>query len=164
MTDEDESMIMTRLTPDEKAAVNRPAVQELVTALRSGLYQQGMRRLMQFDNDGVIKYCCLGVACLVAQNRGVALEVLATISETSPSHVVQLMVRDAGGNTSGSLLPLAVRRYFGFTNDNPPLLTELEGRDQLVAAAIANDELDMDLRAIADAFERTYLSDEVSGD
>ncbi len=36
---------------------------EWLTALRSGLYKQGKNLLV--DDNG--KYCCLGVACLVAQ-------------------------------------------------------------------------------------------------
>lgn len=40
-----------------------------VKALRSGNYKQGSHTLKERHSDGVIKYCCLGVACEVAEAK-----------------------------------------------------------------------------------------------
>lgn len=45
---------------------NPEAVKKWVAALRSGEFKQGSKRLK--DDD---KYCCLGVACVLAKREGV---------------------------------------------------------------------------------------------
>jgi hypothetical protein len=40
-----------------------------LAALRSGEYEQGQNRLKYRDHDGVVRHCCLGVLCDVADPR-----------------------------------------------------------------------------------------------
>lgn len=52
-----------------------PAVKELwLTALRSGKYTQGRRRLKRTYADGHKEHCCLGVLCEIASAVGIATE------------------------------------------------------------------------------------------
>lgn len=46
------------LTPEQVANVEK-----WIAALRSGKYAQGSMRLCVFGNDGIDRYCCMGVAC-----------------------------------------------------------------------------------------------------
>lgn len=93
------------------AAENRKL---LVTALRSGKYQQGYHALemVHFDDDGneVHEFCCLGVACRVAADNGVPVNPLA-LSEPdaeTKDHVVSF-------NGETGVLPEVVREWYGFT-------------------------------------------------
>ncbi len=49
--------------------MNLDAKQKWVAALRSGEFRQGLNRLQTGDDDDA--YCCLGVACIVAEREGV---------------------------------------------------------------------------------------------
>lgn len=44
---------------------------ELVKRLRSGNYIQGQEKLSLMDKDGEQKFCCLGVLCEIAVERGI---------------------------------------------------------------------------------------------
>ena len=47
-----------------------PRQKQLVDALRSGKFMQGTERLQSFIGDGA-EYCCLGVACKVAEKNNI---------------------------------------------------------------------------------------------
>lgn len=149
------------LSRDQLSAVNRSAVRHLVAELRSGTYRQGYSRLIQIGPHEEISYCCLGVACLLAKQLGVRLEITIGVSESHPGSITTIQVRDQDGRSTGSVLPPAVAKFFGFPHENPPVLVDDQViGEHLVSASVANDELRMDFAAIADAFERTYLSDD----
>jgi hypothetical protein len=48
--------------------------QKWVEALRSGKFKQGIGQLEQVDDEGNSFYCCLGVACVIAEENGVEVE------------------------------------------------------------------------------------------
>jgi hypothetical protein len=50
---------------------NKPAIRRWVDALRSGEFEQTQGQLGKVGQDGVKRYCCLGVACEVAAQEGV---------------------------------------------------------------------------------------------
>lgn len=76
---------------------------ELVAALRSGEYEQGTMRLK--DRDGC--YCCLGVACHISGLGEYGEDV-----SSGPRFYSNL--NEYGRLGDESLLPIAVRDYFGF--------------------------------------------------
>lgn len=51
-----------------------PNVEKWLEALESGEYEQG-RTYLHTKENGVEEYCCLGVACEVAQANGIELKV-----------------------------------------------------------------------------------------
>lgn len=64
------------------ATPNKEMIRQWVTALRSGRYTQGIGRLAVDGDDGVTRYCCLGVACdLFGQQVGIT----ETVREDSSS-------------------------------------------------------------------------------
>lgn len=50
--------------------MNKIYKQPWVDALRSGKYEQTTGELVRKGNDGVVKYCCLGVLQLVCKGMG----------------------------------------------------------------------------------------------
>lgn len=126
--------------------VNKERVTLLVTALRSGDYEQGQGMLHHVPDN---TWCCLGVACDIARKNG--LEIETAIFSGS----------ERFGNT-GSDLPPKVRDWYGFTTSNPDL--KLAG-GQFATAVRLNDSPryhgeESTFAGIADAFERTYLQPE----
>ena len=119
-------------------------VKLLVAALRSKKYRQGKYGLSKYSRTAKRrKLCCLGVACEVARQNGLALRV----------HT------DAAGwryyDDSHAVLPQIVRDWFGFDRSDPLLQNETYA-DPVNASAL-NDNLNYKFPQIADAFERTYL-------
>src|SRR4029077_12689635 len=53
--------------------MNKENMNKWIEALRSGTYKQGNMYLHMCTEDGVHKYCCLGVACEVAIENGVEI-------------------------------------------------------------------------------------------
>lgn len=84
---------------------------ELVSALRSGEYKQG-KFYLEKDN----KFCCLGVACKVAQKNGIKIncneygQLIGRTLRTQPEVVKYFNIDPAGNN-------------FIDPNDNLPLFT-----------------------------------------
>lgn len=52
-------------------SMNADIKAELVKRLRSGDYKQGQEKLAAQGKDGVKRYCCLGVLCEIAVERGI---------------------------------------------------------------------------------------------
>ena len=118
-------------------------VRLLIAALRSKKYRQGKYGLSKYSRtEKRRKLCCLGVACEVARQNGLALKI----------HT------DASGwlyyDDSHAVLPQIVRDWFGFDKQDPDLDTET---GNISTASGLNDNLDYKFPQIADAFERTYL-------
>jgi hypothetical protein len=126
-----------------KPRVNRPAVAEWVTALRSGDYKQGHNQLGVQYADGRAEYCCLGVACEIFTER---LKLDRTVSPSSGR------IRY---NDNGDVLPSAVMTHLGFTMSNPEVWQDDQGFT--VDLAQLNDDLGMSFAGIADVIEREFL-------
>lgn len=143
---------------------NKENIRLLVEALRSGEYHQGNRVLGRpgLDNSPDT-FCCLGVACEVAIKAGIPLQrrtgginghVNIFIYEAEPNE--EAPTNQQGSDTRGVYLHPLAQEFFGLTDYNPNLVQASGG---IATAAIMNDSHGADFLAIADAFERTYLTD-----
>lgn len=132
---------------NELAKPNRPAIEKLVAALRSREFSQGRGALA--DKQG--NYCCLGVACeLFRRDTG---EGRWTDSSGSVKDY------EVGEYEGDGVLPRPVQEYYGFSLDDPRLITVIaEETDHYenVCAASLNDE-GKTFAEIADLFEAYYL-------
>lgn len=127
-----------------------------IAALRSGKFLQGTGNLKKLS-EGVLRYCCLGVACEVAVASGLAVD-LTEFTSYGP----------AGRNTgtavcyrfdsNGATLPLRVMDWFGFTDDDP-VIESCEG--YTLSAIRANDTKKLPFDLIADLVEAYYLPEDV---
>lgn len=132
MTDE------PRMDPEVRA--------EWVRRLRSGDYRQGTGELRTTtDVDDDVRYCCLGVLCEVARDRGIVSYDRTTLGYRSTA--------DPREGSYGGVLPPVVRawaglRHLGHAAEDPPV-----GGKPL---SFWNDGLSVDQRDfawIADAIE-----------
>jgi len=124
----------------------RTRIKLLVDALRSGKYQQGRECLQRND-----KFCCLGVACDVyhlhtGEGRWIPNDQAGGRKDFSAG-----MIAGYGLDIHGTALPHAVSRWFGFVGSNPGI--------NGATAITYNDQMQASFDEIADAFERTYLTD-----
>lgn len=126
-------------------AVDKERVRLLVDALRSGEYVQG-RGSLAHRHLNEVRYCCLGVACEVAMKNGLAVD------KTANTDVFR---QDIFYDGESGVLPRTVMDWYGFNSSNPPLLNNGLG---MLAASAMNDSMGEDFPAIANAFEKTYLS------
>jgi hypothetical protein len=119
-----------------------------VDGLRSGQFAQGQMRLTRINEDGNQFDCCMGVACKVAVNNGVEVEVVED----------EISVMYDGEE---EFLPLSVQDWLGFEGHNPVLDPNPDSHesapDGLLHAAEANDDKKWTFEQIADALERVYL-------
>jgi hypothetical protein len=122
--------------------VNREAVAEWVAALRSGEYTQGTGALKQ-DNEQGTRHCCLGVACEVFAER---LGLTERVSQAG-THLFD--------NFEGNLPP-DVQAHLGLHGASPYVNTS-PGKE--VSLVRMNDDCGKTFAEIADAIERTYLTD-----
>jgi hypothetical protein len=108
----------------------------LAEALESGRYEQGDGWLERHDGE-VSRFCCLGVACRVAQANGVELiEGMSGVDGEGVSF--------DGHDTE---LPDKVQDWFGFqTHSGAFLGMEIDGHGSLIGL---NDSGDYDFPAIA---------------
>lgn len=159
--------------------VDKARVKLLVDALRSGEFEQGHGYL----NRGG-KQCCLGVGCIIAMRNGA--EVSAAEDYDTPVSYYDRTKFGRYEDLSETHLPHVVRDWYGFDSHNPPLHLTREQFDTLVStgrmsefaintfdstleaegfveldATYCNDDLHMTFAEIADAFERTYLTEEI---
>ena len=131
--------------------VRRNRVELLVKALESGDYEQtnGTLHRKMFGRDF---YCCLGVACRVAQNNGADVTVEYDEDE--------FRFRFDG---EPAVLPESVRDWYGFPNENPHILVWDEDYEELgtYTATKANDSVGLSFEEIAKGFRRTYLGETI---
>jgi len=126
--------------------VNREHLLLFTAALRSGEFEQGRGRLRVGKGDDAT-YCCLGVATIIAHRNGCPI---------SDEELEDILLKDSN-------LPDAVMEFYGLDSPNPGLkrLVPDPTCDRPMTSAIgANDDHGWTFDVIADAFERTYLSDE----
>lgn len=117
-------------------------VKLLIAALRSKKYRQGKYGLSKYSRtEKRRKLCCLGVACEVARQNGLALKI----------HTDGAGWRHYDG--SHAVLPQSVREWFGFEKADPNLIPS----DDVAYTASGLNDHNYNFAQIADAFERTYL-------
>jgi hypothetical protein len=122
--------------------LNRENIRLWVDALRSGEYEQGR---MVLASKG--KYCCLGVACEVAIRNGVKMKVHHGVVTHYDKHRADL--------------PPAVVDWLGLAAHSPSVdIVVGDGMERQYLTEL-NDLVEMPFAEIADAIERTYLSDHV---
>lgn len=137
---------------------NLPRIRLLIDALRSGNFKQGTGSLesWEINEDGRVnpRNCCLGVACRVALQNGLDLDV--SIWSATPE--ITMFDGEVG------YLPSSVVDWYGFSNMNPALKTpDLEF--SLMCASTLNDSQQKNFNdsrqknfdEIAHYFELTYF-------
>lgn len=127
--------------------VNRERIQLLVDALRSGEFRQTKGQLARNGS-----YCCLGVACVVAQRHG-----LNTLRDWTDESGTVFFGTDLD-EPAHELLPDSVKNWYGFSFNDPEVDRDDDERDGLTTAVDFNDA-GKNFNWIADAFERTFLRD-----
>lgn len=132
------------LTEEQKGRIRK-----LVEYLRTTKRKQGRGILAQRTNKS-IKYCCLGLACELAMAEGLPIE----RTRTYPNAAAYQYGTDK--SLSSSVLPQVVREWYGFSRFDP-ILSDEDGFAN--TASGLNDDSKYNFKRIADAFERTYLSE-----
>lgn len=142
---------------------NTENMRKFVEALRSGKYRQGQKRLEKSSN-GKTYNCCLGVACRVAMADGLNLTTNVGTSAMTDDTMTSF-------NLDTAFMPGAVADWLGLdcqaeSDDlsdgcvnNPGILVNYGDEPKLIAATTLNDTHNSSFSVIADAFERTYLTD-----
>lgn len=161
-----------------RANPNISRVWLLVGALRSGLYEKGRERLHKIitttaeDGTATVRdeWCCLGVGSDAYARFGGSME-----RETRPFIYDERGpgVEEERFNGDGSFLDPEVMEWFGFTGDNPYLIFEgdtytaselndcgVRMRDD--RGRLVEGRRQVSFEEIAQAFEDTYLKEEVS--
>lgn len=123
-------------------SANKDRVQLLVDRLRSGQDEQATGAL----NDGVGK-CCLGVACEVARENGLAL-----YKDVLPAYEGTVLY-----DGEESVLPESVREWFGFESDDP--FVHGDADDSVPTFAMVNDDFGLPFEDIAILFEDKYIKE-----
>ena len=133
--------------------LQRKRVEKWVAALRSGKYKQGKEALTTTAG-----YCCLGVACELALEAGVRMDV----EFKEAKHDADYGEWSYDGQTG--MLPEAVANWLGIavdvddgTNGYDVRIPKYEG-DTDVSVAIINDG-DASFKKIATLIERTFLKE-----
>lgn len=120
-------------------------LRRFIAALRSGDYQQGVGQLASRDTDKEPwRYCCLGVACEVAIQDGLKLDVNERLYKKYY-------------NNEGGVLPPVVRDWYGLPTADPYLILD---NTNIHTASAFNDRYRRDFGDIADAFQQTFLPNE----
>jgi hypothetical protein len=158
----------------ELDAMHQERRRTFVAALRSGRFKQARNVLQRVDvldpsNSG---FCCLGVACEVAIEGGLELE------RGHGGNCVSYVGAVGGSTTS---LPPGVKRWYGFTSDNPHLKIPKEAalkapavfadlweqcgertgeNPPMFTASSLNDVCKLSLELIGDCFEATFLPED----
>lgn len=121
--------------------INKERVMLLVDALRSGKYKQGKASLGKRSQDGE-ENCCLGVACEVAIENGLELD---------KEYTENIVFYD----NEATILPNSVRKWYGFKDNNPELLTGLSYVYGTPATRV-NDDYGYSFEKISKLFKKTY--------
>jgi hypothetical protein len=147
--------ISRHLSPEQQARIR-----EWVKRLRSSKYKQGKGWLHTIDTSGERQYCCLGVACEIAEEAGVISGV-----RVSRSHYLDqrgVSEEDLVGirhvieyDHEAGILPRAVMEWLGLPDRNPAVVRP--GHDWEDNLASIND-VGASFSKIADAIEEKFLA------
>jgi hypothetical protein len=132
--------------------MDKERLKEWIDALRSGEYVQGRGNLAT-QEGGVVRYCCLGVACEVAIKDGLDLE--SRWGRPIGNEVEEWVETDHKFYDSEDLvLPPAVQDWLGIPGSTTVevMLNGMEG-----SVIDLNDDEGWDFNQIADALEWTFL-------
>lgn len=116
---------------------NKENIQKWVEALESGKYKQGTSRLRRIDNS----YCCLGVACQVALENGLEIDLRKDVDDYSYD-------RDS------CTLPKKVHNWLGIINEGG-YFGNIEFKDG--SNAIRVNDAGMSFVEIAQKIRKTFL-------
>jgi hypothetical protein len=126
--------------------MNYEAMQLWIDGLRSDEFKQGVGKLLQVE-DGAAKYCCLGVACVLAKRAGVI--------ETLPWE-------RAGRGFEVAVLPPDVSDWLGTSewdtnNRKNPMVKGISLAGHNDAGATFREIADMLEQVVADHKERAHV-------
>lgn len=128
---------------------NKNNIKLWVDALLSGNYEQTNERLTKIDEYGHETDCCLGVACKVAIENGVPLEI-----EIIEDYTLGTTVKYSG---RVDWLPEPVQAWLGFDVGDPFLATDEVDSEWRRTATDLNDDARYSLSQIAEAIQKEYL-------
>lgn len=137
--------------------VDKDRIRLLVQALRSGEYAQARNRLTAITGDGRQAHCCLGVATVVAIAGGCETVAIPAVDHISYQDVTKRL-GDIEPDWSTTRLTQNVQQWFGLEGYTL-LVAHPEGAR--VSPVHMNDSEGRDFGYIADAFERTFLPEDV---
>lgn len=122
--------------------VNKEAIREWVEALESGRYQQTTGTLAQYEENGSVGYCCLGVACDVFKER-------LNLTQKMAGHRILF------DNTVASM-PFTVSDFLGLPDTN----VHWPGMNKLVGLTQLNDIYGLTFEEIATILRANFLEEE----
>lgn len=128
--------------------MNQEIKAEWVAALRSGNYAQGTSRL-HAEEDGQDTFCCLGVLCDIAAQRGV---VGSTRFKACGCGSYECGLNYYEYDSETGYLPPSVQEWAGLESANPAVL-HFDGTTEL---SDLNDREGLNFKQIADLIE-AYL-------
>lgn len=133
---------------------NKENVQKWIDALLSNRFKQGSGKL-RTESKGIVRHCCLGVACEVAMENGVVLE----IGELPEVYMGEDMTYYTFDGQSG-FLPGKVQDWLGINAQNPIVgyVSSLsDGCDVAIGASFANDSYNWLFVHIANGLKKIYI-------
>lgn len=133
----------------------RERIKSLIIALRSGDYKQG-----KGQNRYEGRYCCLGVGCDIFHKKTGKGEWV----ESAGIDYFEIGIKE-----TGYILPKEVKKWYGFSHENPCVIIPPKYRDEILEQldhsseklnlGTLNDEF-LDFEQIADVLEYNFLSEE----
>ena len=128
-----------------------------IEALESDEYTQG-RSVLEFEQNGDVRQCCIGVLCRVAMAEGLPLKIEKEPTQLEARNGKGLSTRFAGSLTSAPLVVLAWLFEENSTETNSIGMSTFKAEkllDQNYLISM-NDVLEFDFAAIAAYLRKTY--------
>lgn len=154
------------MNENENENVNKERVALWVEALRDPTLVQGTKKLATRENpEQPWKQCCLDVACQVAIENGVRLEVAMYPASTLTGNAFcqKRGYWDSRGDGTGlwnfNALPQPVMDWYGFKSSKV-IGMKMPGNIDPVDAVVLNDCLGLTFPQIADILEANFLQAE----
>jgi hypothetical protein len=137
-----------------KMTLNKERINLLLTALRSGKYEQG-KGVLKIDNGTAMgaEYCCMGVACetfkiATGKGRWMQNDTISFLSTFYP--------HEDDTDKERFAMPDAVAQWFGFDGQNP--------RISGYRLSVRNDDREESFSTIADVIEKVMNEQENEDD
>jgi len=139
--------------------MNKQNMEHWIRTLRSDQYKQVKGRLKGYRDESRqdVGYCCLGVACDIAE-KGKWVNLAYVVPNPNFQKEVNGIVDGLKGLEYAADLPPDVNEWLGFGRGNRDVgvYVEIDGKPKHVATL--NDEDDFTFKQIADALESTYIN------